>query len=285
MKGAKTLLGIMAFLVLAGCSAESADVDREPDSAAESGVQAPKPPSVHPRFEMDGTQFETLIGFAPVATREGIRRAPTRFLDLLSSILDGPEELTWVIDRDNPVSGDYEPSDLVDLDLHRGTVDLSRSRHRLRRVALDPLGEMVSAARQEGITLLVSSVYRSYAYQADVYQYWVETLGEEEADRTSARPGTSQHQLGTTIDFGCICEAFAQTAAGIWLEEHAWRFGFSLSYPEGLEELTGYQYESWHYRYIGRDAARMEREFFNGIQHDLLHFIARARPSLDRYHR
>ncbi|MFW6293790.1 MAG: M15 family metallopeptidase, partial [Spirochaetota bacterium] len=152
---------------------------------------------------------------------------------------------------------------------------LSRPGHRLTSDATEALLEMSADAADDGITLVVSSAYRSYDYQADVYARWVEQLGQEEADRVSARPGTSQHQLGTVVDFGCICDEFASQPAGRWLAEHARRYGFSLSYPAGYEEVTGYAYEPWHFRYVGRSAAELEHRYFAGVQQWMLEFLER----------
>jgi hypothetical protein len=97
---------------------------------------------------------------------------------------------------------------------------------------------MVEAARLDGVLLDISSTYRSYTYQENLFAYWVDQLGREEAERVSARAGTSQHQLGTTVDFGSVTTAFAAEPGGIWLSEHAHRFGFSLSYPDGYEAVN-----------------------------------------------
>jgi zinc D-Ala-D-Ala carboxypeptidase len=103
-------------------------------------------------------------------------------------------------------------------------------------------------------------------------------MGREAAERVSARPGTSQHQLGTVVDFGSISDAFALTPEGRWLRDRASDFGFSLSYPKGYEEETGYVWESWHYRYIGRPAARLTERYFSGLQHRFLEFLDARRP-------
>lgn len=206
---------------------------------------------------------------------------PYAFLDLAEKLLNEPRNLLRVVDKEHPLPEEYEPTDLVDLAEYDDELLLNREGLSLRRSIMDDLLAMVDAARKAGIELPISSSYRSYRYQAWLFDYWVEELGREEAERSSARPGTSQHQLGTTVDFGSVTNAFADTEAGRWVAENAHRFGFSLSYPDGYEELTGYKYESWHFRYIGRPAARMERTFFGGIQHRLLHFWRDARDGLE----
>ncbi len=131
----------------------------------------------------------------------------------------------------------------------------------LRKEAAEALVVMLRAARAEGHELRVRSAYRSYEEQATTFQYWIDQLGEEEARRVSAPPGHSEHQLGTTVDLTSASvgwqleQPFGQTPEGQWLAAHAHEYGFPLSYPQGAEEITGYTYEPWHFRYIGQDQA------------------------------
>jgi D-alanyl-D-alanine carboxypeptidase len=98
-------------------------------------------------------------------------------------------------------------------------------------------------------------------------------MGQEAADRESARPGCSQHQTGLVVDFGSIDDSFAQTAAGRWMAANAARFGWSLSFPDGYEAVTGYRWESWHYRYVGKEIAAFIDNYFDGIQQYALRFM------------
>ena len=98
-----------------------------------------------------------------------------------------------------------------------------------------------------------------------VYLQWIETLGEEEAKRVSASPGASQHQLGTTIDFNSLDVSFAKSKQGQWLAENSYKYGFIMSYPEGQEKITGYRYEPWHFRYIGKEAALLVYKYFDNL--------------------
>ena len=143
----------------------------------------------------------------------------------------------------------------------------------LRREAAESLEVMAAAARFDGVTLIVSSAYRSYDYQEQVYNRIVREMGREAADRESARPGHSQHQTGLVVDFGSIDDSFALTAAGRWMAANAPRFGWSLSYPDGYEALTGYRWESWHYRYVGANLAGFIEHYFDGIQQYALRFL------------
>ena len=128
-------------------------------------------------------------------------------------------------------------------------------------MVLPHLVDMLDAALAEGHMLVVVSSYRSYEQQEGIYQYHVNTYGIDEASRVSARAGHSEHQLGTTVDFSSaavgfeLVEAFGQTPEGRWLAANAHKYGFVLSYPEGKEAITGYAYEPWHFRWVGKDVA------------------------------
>ena len=127
--------------------------------------------------------------------------------------------------------------------------------HLVRAIVIDDLRAMARAARTSGAGLAIQSAFRSYAEQAQTFAYWVAVVGRHQALGRSARPGHSEHQLGTTIDFtsrGASPWAgndWARTDAGAWLLRHAWQYGFVLSYPRGARDVTCYGYEPWHYRY------------------------------------
>ena len=195
---------------------------------------------------------------------------PAFILDLMNC-LGGDPYLRVLVDKQHALPADYEPEDLVPL--KGGSYEPGRGDLRLRRAAADSLEEMAAAARADGVTLVVASSYRSWEYQTVVYNRNVREMGREAADRESARPGCSQHQLGLVVDFGSITDAFAETTAGRWLAGNAGRFGWSLSFPDGYEAVTGYRWESWHYRYVGRDLAAFIDTWFGGIQQYALQFI------------
>ena len=196
--------------------------------------------------------------------------SPAFIMELLELLQQDPYTYR-LVDKQTPLPLDYEPADLIPLT--GGTYRLGRDGLSLRRIAADSLREMASAAQAEGITLTVGSSYRSAAYQAQLYDQAVRNYGREAADRESAQPGKSQHQLGLTVDFSPIDDDFAKTPASQWLNRNASRFGWSLSYPDGFEEITGYRWESWHYRYVGRDLAIFIDKYFEGIQQYALQFI------------
>ncbi|KGA81782.1 D-alanyl-D-alanine carboxypeptidase [Lysinibacillus fusiformis] len=125
------------------------------------------------------------------------------------------------------------------------------------------LNQMLEAAKQQGFDLVAFSGYRSFEYQTTLYNNYVNRDGQAAADRYSARPGYSEHQTGLAFDIGergkedvWLTEEFGETPAGQWLFAHAQEYGFILRFPQNKEEITGYMYESWHYRFVGKDVAK-----------------------------
>jgi D-alanyl-D-alanine carboxypeptidase len=215
----------------------------------------------------------------PQDIRDRILSHPADFLSLVSKALDEPAELFTLVDKNHPLPSDYSPGDLsrVSREYH---LAVTWGEVMVSRVIIPSLADLMRAAGAEGAYLSVSSGYRSFAYQQEVYAREVSMYGSQIADRESARPGMSQHQLGTAIDFGSITDEFAGTPAGRFLLAHAWEYGFSLSYPRGLEQVTGYRYESWHYRYITRAGTALQREFFDDVQQYLLAFLDENQAAL-----
>ncbi len=238
----------------------------------------------HPDFALTLGELHEMIASTPVEVQHSIRSAPAAFLETVAAVLSQAEDLMILVDKRTLLSSEYAPPDLVSLEQYRSRIVLNRENMQLRALVMPDLLAMIEAAEQDGITLDISSAYRSYQYQEWLFQYWVERLGQEQAERSSARPGSSQHQLGTAIDFGSITGPFAEHPAGRWLAREAHRFGFSLSYPRDLEDITGYIFEPWHFRYIGRPGTAMEQRFFRGIQQFMLEFWHLHSDTLrDRY--
>lgn len=127
------------------------------------------------------------------------------------------------------------------------------------RAALD---QMAAAAKKAGFDIVAFSGYRSYEYQTQLYANYANRDGKEAADRYSARPGHSEHQTGLAFDIGekgqedlWLTEEFGESPAGKWLVENAHNYGFILRFPKGKEDVTGFMYESWHFRYVGKEIA------------------------------
>ena len=199
-----------------------------------------------------------------------VLESPAFVMELLT-ILEQDPYFYFLVDKQHYLPLDYEPDDLIPLSA--GSFRISRDDLTLRRISAQALEEMAAAARADGVILTVGSAYRSAARQAEIYAWNVRTYGQEAADRQSAQPGTSQHQLGLVVDFSPIDDSFAATPASSWLVKNASRFGWSLSYPDGYEDITGYRWESWHFRFVGRDMAAFIETYFDGIQQYALQFI------------
>lgn len=122
--------------------------------------------------------------------------------------------------------------------------------------AQDAFDEMQSAAAAEGLNIYISSGFRSYSYQDGLYNRYVERSGKVEADRYSARAGHSEHQTGLAFDLNTIDDSFADTAEGKWVAKNCYKYGFIIRYPKGMESVTGYIYEPWHIRYLGKETAK-----------------------------
>ncbi len=119
----------------------------------------------------------------------------------------------------------------------------------------DAFAELQAAAAEQGLNIYQGSGYRSYQYQISCYNSLVAAYGEEQANRISAKPGHSEHQTGYTVDCNTINESFINTPEGQWLDQHCHEYGFIIRYPEGKEDITGYEYECWHIRYVGVEVA------------------------------
>jgi D-alanyl-D-alanine carboxypeptidase len=156
------------------------------------------------------------------------------------------------------VGRNYVPSKLVSV----GNARIDGS-GRVRAVVINDLAAMAKAAREAGAPLKVTSAYRDWDRQKYLYRREVQKYGVEIGRQRVARPGHSEHQLGTAIDFtssgssksGWQYDDWGQTPAGQWIYRNGWRFGFVLSYPDGQTGITCYMYEPWHYRYVGREMA------------------------------
>ncbi len=120
----------------------------------------------------------------------------------------------------------------------------------------EAFSEMAAAAARDGLSIYIVSGYRSYSTQYSTYNYFVNYYGRARADRSSARPGHSEHQTGLAVDINSTSSAFAYTPEAKWLAENCWKYGFIIRYPQDKEDITGYMYEPWHVRYLGKELAK-----------------------------
>ncbi|QCT01246.1 peptidase M15B and M15C DD-carboxypeptidase VanY/endolysin [Paenibacillus algicola] len=165
-----------------------------------------------------------------------------------------------VVNKQRSLPEGYEPADLREPKVPFSFSEPHEKRL-MRTEAAAALEELFAAAEKDGMELRAISGYRSYERQQSVYQNHVRTKGEAEAARISALPGTSEHQTGLAMDVSSpsagneLSAAFGETAEGKWLAQHAPEYGFIIRYPQGEEDVTGYVYEPWHLRYVGKDLA------------------------------
>lgn len=163
----------------------------------------------------------------------------------------------WVVvNKGSTLPSDYVPANLTvpDIPLRYSASDPAMQ---VRSDTAAALEKLVSAAKQDGISLELTSGYRSYSYQVAVYNGYVKNSGVKDADTFSARPGHSEHQTGLAADLEPLsgqCEldqCFGGLPEGKWLAANAYKYGFIIRYPKNKENLTGYEYEPWHVRYVG----------------------------------
>ena len=132
----------------------------------------------------------------------------------------------------------------------------------LTNVTIEAFNKMQAAAKVDGLNIYISSGFRSYSYQKTLYNNYVNRDGVVAADTYSARAGHSEHQSGLAFDVNTINDSFANTEEGKWLNDNCYKYGFILRYPKGKSDETGYQYEPWHFRYVGVELA--EKLYNNG---------------------
>ncbi|ECL7895159.1 TPA: D-alanyl-D-alanine carboxypeptidase family protein [Listeria innocua] len=175
--------------------------------------------------------------------------------------IENEENILVLANKDYSLQPTYTPPDLVRPNVTFSFGNEQVEKAQLRKEAGTALEEMFKAADKDGKKLFAVSGYRSYKRQQEVFQAEVNSKGDKKAREAVAYPGTSEHQTGLAMDISSenqsyeLTEAFGNTPEGKWLEENAHNYGFILRYMKGREDITKYQYESWHYRYVGKDAA------------------------------
>jgi zinc D-Ala-D-Ala carboxypeptidase len=188
---------------------------------------------------------------------------PCELLDVLTAPRGYDDWATTLVDWNLTLGSDYKPPDLVSV--RNGGVGGGGY---VRKVVIDDLKAMATAASKNGTPLVAWSPYRSYKQQKTLfngYAGWNSTTQKysnyDSAIQFSARPGHSEHQTGLTIDFVAVGDKgltsnWEATKTGAWMAKHAWEYGWLMSYPKGKQDVVCYSYEPWHYRYLGRDLAK-----------------------------
>ena len=273
---------ILSIILLAACQSQAASTFTPTAPASATATTSPTAtsvPTLTPFPTPSPTPLPTLFPLPTIDPTEPIiacdKRRPTA------------DDLFTEVTASYGLDPNYVPGDLVKLgDYLPGRVTLPDML--LRQDAAKALGLLVKAMKADGLAPTVLSSYRSYFEQAVAHQRWV-VDDPANADRISALPGHSEHQLGTAVDFGSpempdltgdttdkFSPLFAQTGEGLWLATHAHEYGFTLTNPPGAEALTGLAYEPWHYRYVGVDLAT----YLHTSGYFLAEYLLRARPVL-----
>lgn len=174
--------------------------------------------------------------------------------------IENPYDVLAVVNKAHALPGDYEPEDLTIPDIPF-PFEGDDPKKQLRKVAADAIEEMFSATEAEGLELYGQSGYRSYDRQEAIFASNTDLHGEEHANTYSAKAGESEHQTGLVMDVTSrevgfdLTTDFGDTEEGKWLADHAHEYGFIIRYPEDKVDITKYQYEPWHLRYVGKKAA------------------------------
>lgn len=170
------------------------------------------------------------------------------------------DSILVLVNKDRNLPSEYIPNDLV-IPKVPFPFKGDEPRKYMRVKAAEALEELFKRAKDEDISIVATSGYRSYSTQKSIFDRKARALGFVEANRTSAYPGQSEHQTGLAMDVTSskvdfkLVQAFGETKEGIWLKENSHLFGFIIRYPKGKEDITGYIYEPWHIRYVGLEVA------------------------------
>jgi zinc D-Ala-D-Ala carboxypeptidase len=177
--------------------------------------------------------------------------------------IENPDNILALVNKYNYLPSDYAPKDLVrpKVAFSFGNEDIEKAH--MRKVAADALAKMFNDAKKDGVILYAASGYRSYTRQMSVFKDEIASSGQKEADQAVAIPGSSEHQTGLAMDITCqkeqflLTDHFADDKEGKWLMDNAHKYGFILRYPKDKINITHYEYEPWHYRYVGTNAANV----------------------------
>ena len=188
----------------------------------------------------------------PTPTPIPTRTPPT--FDKHQHSINSPTSYWVVVNKLRPLNPKtYSPPDIVNVPVAHDNPP------RMRKAAGAALVSMFAAGKKAGAgSMQIQSAWRPYAVQVSVYNGWVARLGKKQADLQSARPGYSEHQTGLAVDISTlplkctIAACFGTTSQGEWLAANAWKYGYLLRYPKGKTSVTGYVYEPWHFRFIGK---------------------------------
>lgn len=234
------LLSAVMLMQFSACSLFGSNIKKHPEqTTAESTAEISSEPAVPTTdlsrvlLPVDPTD-EALTQYTPEAkivgvTPMGYQIVQQNGMTYVNGVL--------IVNKSYSLPEDYNPGDLTPA----------------CQAAFD---ELVDAAAEEGLEIYLISGFRSYELQTSLYSRYVAEDGQAAADTYSARPGHSEHQSGLAIDVNSLSNSFADTPEGLWLAAHAHEYGFIIRYAEEKQAITGYIYEPWHIRFVGKPTAK-----------------------------
>jgi D-alanyl-D-alanine carboxypeptidase len=247
MKLKNGILLIGCFLLITGCSDTSFQSEKLPflgkATSDQKAVTNGSPKVFVNRLSLESVYFNN------ISVVDG------------KSVIQNPTNVLALVNKHFFLPSTYIPNDLVRPNVEFSFTDLKLEKAYLRKEAALALEKMFKSANNSGIELVAVSGYRSYSRQKNLFDSEVNHVGTSQAEQAVAVPGSSEHQTGLAMDiagknnYSHLTDGFANTKEGKWLAENAHLYGFILRYPKGKEELTHYEYEPWHFRYVGVKAA------------------------------
>ncbi|WP_046173647.1 M15 family metallopeptidase [Domibacillus indicus] len=239
----KTALTLAAAILLAGCAA----AEEKPENKTEQTETTA--PAKTPAEEKTAGPVISASYFNQLKEVDGVQ------------VIQNPENPLVLVNKEFALPSDYTPPDLVRPKVKYSFGDQDIEKSYMRKEAAAALEKMFQGAEGDGQYLFAVSGYRSYSRQQEILAAGAAASSEEEALKSIAPPGMSEHQSGLAMDISSesngfeLNQAFEATEEGKWLKEHAHEYGFILRYPKGKEDITRYIYEPWHFRYVGQEAA------------------------------
>lgn len=221
--------------------------------------------TVHKVSKEDSNQNSTVTMVAKDKSTEEVQSNSTMNDNADQEATNNPDSITVLVNKEYALPDNYKPTDLVYPNVPF-TFSAKVDKRMMRTEAAAALQQLFAGAKSDGIDLLGVSAYRSYDTQKTLFNSYAQQDGEQKAETYSAVPGHSEHETGLAIDVTggngkCAAEScFAGTKEANWLANHAYEYGFIVRYPKGKESITGYEYEPWHIRYVGKKVAKEIQE-------------------------
>ncbi|QQZ09767.1 M15 family metallopeptidase [Heyndrickxia vini] len=270
------LTSLIVTLLLAGCS----EMGKSPDNIKkrDDEVSKNKNTLVDDRSEQGEQDKNNQLNNNDTAKKNDKTDNQTKNSEGVP-VVANPTAIAVMVNKSNALPDGYRPNDLVRPKVKFVFGDQKLDKALMRAEAAASLEKMFNQASSQGIQLYAASGFRSYETQDYLFKQEIKNVGREKAELAVAKPGTSEHQTGLTMDISApsvnytLTQNFESKNEGKWLAEHAHEFGFILRYPKGKEDITKYQFEPWHFRYVGKEIATeiykkgiTLEEYFDGKQ-------------------